>query len=166
LADKAFVEVKLKVKEQGGDKIYDLSFYLDEKLVAKRVYKKGETIAEEGKIPDGVVIEKFEDGKIKNVISYKDGKRNGRAIGFYKNGRIKVEAHYKNDDPTKLTRFYFEDGGLMSEVKYEGKQKVYYKEYHKNGNLKEEIYYLDDEAISKSYDIKGNPIVNQRLKLD
>lgn len=137
---------------------YELIFLSEGKVIATRVYKKGQTIVSDGIIPEGQVVEKYKNGKIKNIIHYKNGKREGKALNFYQNGRIKIESTYINDNPVGITNTFYETGQLKSESKMIDGKKSLYKKYYENGKIKEEVSYKNGEGISKTYDANGNPI--------
>lgn len=150
------IEVRFNVlKKNTKFPEFELTFLSEDKVFARRVYKNGQTIISEGIIPDGQVVEKYENGNVKNVLHYKNGKREGKAIGYYQSGKIKIEAMYKDDNPVGLMRTFYENGQLKSESKILDGKKIYYQEYYKSGQLKEEVYYKNGEGISKTYDING-----------
>jgi len=73
------VELKLHViNSDSKSPQYELVFYRCGKKVARRIYNEGKTILSEGKIPDGQVVERYEDGSIKNIFIYKNGKKMGK----------------------------------------------------------------------------------------
>jgi antitoxin component YwqK of YwqJK toxin-antitoxin module len=159
LSNSNIVEVRYNVlnKEMKAPE-YELTFFSMGKVIAKRVYQKGKVLVSEGNIPDGQVVEKYEDGKIKNIFNYKNGKLEGKATGYYKNGKIKIESCYENNNPVGLSKTYYEDGHLKSESEVKDGKLISYKEYYQTGQLKEEVRYRNGEGISKTYDIKGNEI--------
>jgi antitoxin component YwqK of YwqJK toxin-antitoxin module len=106
---------------------YELIFLSEGKVIATRVYKKGQMIVSDGVIPDNQVVEKYENGKIKNIIHYKNGKREGKAIGFYQSGKVKIESTYKNDNPVGITKTFHETGHLKSESEIVGGKKNHIK---------------------------------------
>jgi len=153
------IEVKFNILKKGTKyPEYELTFYSGYKVIATRVYKNGQTIVSEGVIPDSQVVDRYENGKIRNIIQYKKGMREGKAIGFYQSGKLKIESTYKNDNPNGITKTYYETGQLKSESEIVEGKNVLYKEYHENGKIKEEEYYKNGEGISKIYDINGNPV--------
>ena len=146
------IEVKLNIQNQDSkDPRYELIFYVDGKEIAKRVFEKGKNIFSEGEIPDGQVVEKYDNGNIRNMFSYKNGKRNGKAFSFYESGRLKKEGVYLDGNPIGINKKYYENGNLMVESKIKDGRNIYYKEYYENGHLKQEVYYKGDEIIRKMY---------------
>lgn len=153
------VEVKFNVfNKNTKSPEYELTFYSGGKVIARRKYKNGRTLVSEGTIPDGQVVEKYENGNIKNAMYYRNGKREGKATGYYQSGKIKIEAMYKNDNPVGISRSFYENGQLKSESKIDDGKKIFYKEYYRNGQLKKKVYYKNGQGISKTYDINGKLI--------
>jgi antitoxin component YwqK of YwqJK toxin-antitoxin module len=134
---------------------YELLFFVSGKRIASRVFKEGKTISEEGEIPNGVVIERYDNGNTKNILIFKNGKRNGKAVGFYESGKLKKTVTFRNDNPVGETRMYYENGNLMMESRIENGKQVYYRDYYPNGQLKQEVYCKGDKIIRKMYDIDG-----------
>jgi antitoxin component YwqK of YwqJK toxin-antitoxin module len=138
----AFGEVNLKltiIKDtSSANPIYEVLFYENGEEIAKRVYQEGKTLVSEGRIPEGIAIERYPGGNIKNIITYKDQKRNGKAFGFYESGKLKIEACYRNDNPIGIGKRYYENGNLMAERKIIDSKEIYHREYDETGRLKEE----------------------------
>ncbi len=114
------------------------------KVIAKRIFKDGKTLSE-GEIPDGIILERYENGKIRNVFIHSGGTRNGPALGLYLSGKMKLEVTYKDGYPSGIARRYYENGNLMVESKMINRKNIYYKEYFENGKLKEEVYHEKEE---------------------
>lgn len=123
--------------------VYEMNFYVNEKKIAKRIYQHGLIKFSEGEIPDGEVVELYPSGKVKNIISYKDGVRNGKVTGYYENGGVKLVSEYINDNPNGITKKFYKNGVLMVESKIVDGSAVYYKSYNINGTLNEHIQYED-----------------------
>ena len=150
------IEVKFNIQDQySNNPKYELIFSSGGQVIARRTFEKGKIIFEEGEIPDGQVIEKYDNGNIRNLFSYKKGKRNGKAFSFYENGRLKMEGTYLENNPIGITKMYYENGNLMMESKIKDGKNIYYKEYYENGQMKQEVYYEGDEIRRKMYNING-----------
>ena len=123
-----------KIKDEAtGQMIYHLVYKSGEKVIAKRSYSNGKTILNEGEIPDGMVIENYPNGKVKNIMFFENGKRNGPAISLYESGRIKGQTYYKDDNPTGKGFYYFESGALKTEFENKGGKNLYHYEYTESG---------------------------------
>jgi len=155
--DSGEVTLRFRTLTEPGSKIpkYELRFYENGKEIAKRIYQSGKTLLSEGKIPDGIVIELYDDGKIRNIFNYKDGRRNGRVFGYYKSGKLKAIGTYRGDNPIGIMRRYYESGNLMAEEEIVHGKPIYYKDYYENGQLKQEVYYKGDKIIRNVYDVDG-----------
>lgn len=127
------VEFSKKKDAKTGLMVYHLVFKRGKVIIAKRSYRNGETILEEGKIPDGMVVENYKGGKVKNIIFFKNGKRNGPAIGLYESGRIKVQSFYKDGNPTGKGFYYFESGAIKAEWEIANGKELYHYEYTESG---------------------------------
>jgi antitoxin component YwqK of YwqJK toxin-antitoxin module len=127
------VEFSKKKDEATSRIIYHLVYKRGEKIVAKRSYINGKTILNEGEIPDGMIIENYPDGKIKNIMFFRDGERNGPAIGLYESGRIKAQTYYKDGNPIGKGFYYFDSGALKTEWEIKDGKNLYHYEYTESG---------------------------------
>jgi antitoxin component YwqK of YwqJK toxin-antitoxin module len=127
------VEFSKKKDQDKGHIIYHLVFKRGDEVIAKRTYSNGKTILDEGEIPDGMVIENYPDGKVKNIMFFKNGKRNGPAISLYESGRIMGQSFYKDDNPTGKGFYYFESGALKTEWEIKDGLNLYHYEYTESG---------------------------------
>jgi antitoxin component YwqK of YwqJK toxin-antitoxin module len=127
------VEFSKQKDTKTGLIIYHLVFKQGEVIIAKRSYRNGETILEEGKIPDGMVVENYKDGKVKNIIFYQNGKRNGPAISLYESGRIKTQSYYKDGMLEGKAYYFFESGAIKAESKIVHGKQLYHYEYTETG---------------------------------
>ena len=129
------------------------------KILARVIYKDGQAISE-GSVPDGLIIEYYEDKKIKNIYVNKHGTRNGPALGLYNNGGVKAEAYYEDGYPTGMGRRYYENGNLMAEWNLVNGKETFHREYYENGKPKEEVYYEGGKSKRKVYDPDGKLMMN------
>ncbi len=68
-------------------------------------------------IKDGVVNSYYDnDIQKESEITYKMGKKEGRAVTYYRNGKIKTKSYYKNNKLNGKATFYNQDGEITSEV--------------------------------------------------
>ena len=116
-----------------GQMVYYLVYKRGHEVIAKRTYSAGKTILNEGEIPDGIVIENYPDGKAKNIMFFKNGKRNGPAIGLYESGRIKGQSYYKDGNPIGKGFYYFESGAIKTEWEIANGKELYHYEYTESG---------------------------------
>lgn len=125
-------EAKLK-----NDTIYTIVYGKDIQSPDFRATDK----VEEGKLfqskKEGTWTTYFKTGKMKMIAEYKNGKPNGKFLKFYENGKprekgIFVDNHYHDT----LFRYY-QNGNLESMVVYneKGEENGTNKYFHDNGNL-------------------------------
>jgi len=65
------------------------------------------------------VVERFDDGSVKLECDFRDGKKHGVCIQYYKNGNIEYEAEYKNDILDGASKFYHPNSKLHWQVMFE-----------------------------------------------
>jgi antitoxin component YwqK of YwqJK toxin-antitoxin module len=120
-------------------------FYSEGKEIAQQVRDRDGTIIKAiGTVPDGIVREYFESGKLKEVSSYKNNKREGTSKWYYENGVLRAERPYKDDKLNGIVKWHYTTGSLGTEFNYtDGKLEGLTRLYWENGNLKAEDYYKD-----------------------
>ena len=69
-----------------------------------------------GAIPDGAVKVLDEDEIIRLSENYKDGKRNGPTISYFKSGKVSSESNYTEGKLNGKLTAYSRDGKIASEV--------------------------------------------------
>ena len=80
--------------------------------------------------------------------------KNGIVKGYYLNGNLKSEYHYKDDEKHGLCKWYYSDGKLEYEHNYkDGKLHGICKGYYSDGKLQYEYNYIDGKrhGICKRY---------------
>lgn len=97
----------------------------------------------------------YENGSLKEINNYKDGKEDGKNIKYYKNGQLKFEGQHIEGDRYGKFIWYKEDGKIKEAIelqrdsKYEialGKWK-----YYDNGQLKSVELYRREELVEWKY---------------
>jgi len=135
-------------------------FYSDGKEIAKQILDEDENIIKTiGKIPDGIVREYYESGKLKAEWNYEKGKPDGICKTYYESGELMFEYNYKDGDREGITRSFYMSGRLKYEYKYRGgKLDGTVKKYYRNGNIAFVWKYKDGkrEGIAKSYSKNGS----------
>lgn len=128
-------------------------FYEDKKNGCAQYFDSLGNIVKELFYIDNVIqneqIEYYPSGKIKSVSNFKDGKKVEEAFEFDENGMV-------------ITELIYDDGFLKSEKKInrhnsDGKKTGYWRDFYKNGKLKEESNFLNGikKGISKKYTLSG-----------
>ena len=133
IAQLIIMEFKAEKDTETGQSVYNLVFKSGDEIIAKRTYCNGETILSEGKIPNGMVVESYLNGKVKNIMFYENGERNGPAISLYESGSIKSQIYYKNDNPIGKGFYYFESGAIKTEWEIQNGKEIYHYEYTESG---------------------------------
>ena len=135
-------------------------FYSDGREVAREILDgDGKVIKANGKIPDGIIKEYYESGKLKTEWNYKNGKLKGICKTYYESGELMFRYNYKDGERDGVTRSYYKNRKLKYEYKYRGgKLEGIIKKYYRNGKLAFKWKYKDGkkEGITKSYYRSGS----------
>lgn len=107
-----------------------------------------------------IVLRKyFDNGILENEVRINsDSVLNGTSRSYYKSGKIRVEAYFKDGKRNGVAKGYFDNGQLHYIGRYRDDQKdssFYW--YDENGHLKQLENWLDGEQIGeqKSYFLNG-----------
>lgn len=109
---------------------------------------------------DGLVVKKKNGVKVSEV-TYAAGKKEGRAINYFRSGKEELVLYYKNNLKEGLATTYYESGIVKKESPYEkGQLDGVQKHYFSNGNISAEVNYKDGLQSRKmtEYYKSGNPI--------
>lgn len=119
------------------------------------------------------------DGSLLASYSLKNGKKEGKAYNYYKNGKVDFEFFYVNGLKEGIVKRYYMNGKLYSETPYthdtiDGIRKIYYENgivssetpYCK-GNLEPGLKEFDTDGKLKTKDISIliKPIGNNKIQL-
>lgn len=115
---------------------------------------------------NGYILEKEED-KILAKMPILEGKENGKAIGWYKNGSKKFERNFLNGNREGIHRAWYENGRLaflyfFHEDKFEGKQMSFFESGHRWQYLNYQNGY--EEGKQKTWNDSGRVINNFTVK--
>ena len=170
------------VSVMNSDKTTVKIFYDGGKEIARQILdKEGNIIETNAKIPDGVVKEydengklafewKFKSGRLEGLSkefslsgtliaerNYRNNQREGVSKKYYKSGKLLAERNFKEDKLDGMTKMYYESGKVFAELNYKaGKLDGTSKTYYENGTLgSEEIYKNQQKIRIKSYDQQG-----------
>lgn len=102
----------------------------------------------------------YENGKLKEVTNYENGKLNGQIKQYYENGNLKTIGPVKNGSLKGVWKDYFENGNLKR-VYWWGPfyvQPTTYKDYYETGKLKQIKKYDKNGGLTewKMYHQNGN----------
>lgn len=105
--------------------------------------------------------------EVNELITYKNGMRNGLNIKMNMRGFLYKWVNYKNDSLDGLYREYTRDGKLMSEINYklgqlEGVKKVFYED----GKIQETAQYANNKrnGMTEWFDLEGNVTIQFNYK--
>ncbi len=160
-----FKEIVRKTRLEPGRSFFESIFFGDGEEIARYKEKDGQIYDYSGYIPDGLV--KFSDASSETygIEYYKKGEKHGEAKTYYKNDRLKEEAHYRRGKLIESAEFYH-DGIVRMKRNYEkllgseyrgNKESGIGKVYARDGKLKFEWQMLggDYENFKKSYNSNG-----------
>jgi len=109
-----------------GNTTYKINFYQDGRLLAEKnnvetyaievVNKEGVLIRYElnGNVPDGDVVEYYENGALMVEKKYLGGQKNGAYKLYYPSGNVWKEGRFRSDQMIRL-KTYAENGILLSD---------------------------------------------------
>ena len=104
------------------------------------------------------VVKYCRDGKVTDLVNYKDGKKNGLFRRWQENGQLWIEQNYKDGLRDGLQRDWYDNGQLWYEKNYkEGKKDGLHRGWHEDGQLHWEKNYKDGNLLSeKCWNKDGN----------
>lgn len=117
----AFYRV-LAVGEKGEKMFYD--YYMDGRLKAEKRYIKVDRRDDKKTILTGVCRTFYPSGKVESVMTYKDGKANGRAVSFFPNGEVGIKLNYTDGVLDGMSYTYNEWGKLEYTTVWQKGQKL------------------------------------------
>ena len=133
-------------------------YWLTDYYISGAVQMEGLSLEQNAEVFQGTVKWYFENGKVFQIVNYKNGILFGTRKAFFENGNLKSETTYKNGKKDGVWKEYFEKGKLMESGTYEkGEKEGLWKIYYTNGKLKEEGEYVFDRKVDvwKTYYYDG-----------
>tara|TARA_B100000780_G_C21069491_1_gene430264 strand:- start:112 stop:1341 length:1230 start_codon:yes stop_codon:yes gene_type:complete len=116
-------------------------------------------------IKNGKEIGYFKNGEIKYKLNWKDDKREGKQTDYFENGKIDLEIFHKNNEKDGFEKEFYANGELKKTLKFKnGKREGEYEEFYENGKVKIEGNFINNKesGIWRFYDQKGN-ILNEKI---
>jgi len=142
--DGEFVEEKGSFKKGNRQGEWKRFFNKSEIVLSVYNYKNG--------ILEGKYTNFFNDGKIQNELTYKNGKKEGPAKYYHRNGELSMVANYKNDVLSGKRIGYLQNGELSLKENYaDGKREGVFVRYFQSGILKDVVTYENDLPVGKYY---------------
>ncbi len=106
------------------------------------------------------------DGKIRFVVNYIDGLKNGDELSFNTRGQIEARTSYRNDQLDGISGTY-KSGRPTQEISYRnGQYDGPTKKYFPNGKIQQEINFKDGKqhGMFKYFDEEGNVTLEYEYK--
>ena len=106
------------------------------------------------------------DGKIRFVVNYIDGLKNGDELSFNTRGQIEARTSYRNDKLDGISGTY-KSGRPTQEVSYKnGQYDGPTRKYFSNGKIQQEIFFKDGKQHGsfKYFDEEGNVTLEYEYK--
>ncbi len=100
----------------------------------------------------------YEDGTLKTLETYLDGKLDGEICLYWPNGKLKRKCQFQKGVRHGLDQMWSEEGKLLDEGNYsQGKPVGKHCRWTSQGQLLEEIEYLEPSRFNiRQWDEKGN----------
>ena len=85
---------------------------------------------------DDLMVSSYPDGTPKMIVTFRDGKKEGKSSSFSPDGSIKTVMYYQNDELNGAVQFYHPNGTLRSDMTYcNGETCGEERDYDEQGNL-------------------------------
>lgn len=102
-------------------------------------------------VKHGKLNEFFKDGKIKQEASFKDGKKDGPLIWYTESGKKTMLKNYKMGDLHGQYQDWDNNGVLLEEGQYKNDKRDGLWKRYDDGELELEIKYKDGDVVSKTH---------------
>ena len=85
---------------------------------------------------DDLMVSSYPDGTPKMIVTFRDGKKEGKSSFFYPDGSIETVMYYQNDELNGAVQHYHPNGALRSDMTYcNGEACGEERDYDEQGNL-------------------------------
>jgi antitoxin component YwqK of YwqJK toxin-antitoxin module len=137
------------IHDQSGKELYRDADFTDESSNNNDVEDTPSPIAQE-EIPEGTVIEYYENGQKESECTYQDGKEDGLHKYWHENGQISAEENWKDGNLEGKVFTWYENGQKSAEENWKddnknGKLTTWYE----NGQIESESYFKDHNEDGK-----------------
>lgn len=102
-------------------------------------------------------------------IPYKNGKKEGKGLGYYEDGNLKYELNFKNNKKEGVEKYFYPSGILSEIINFKNDLVTgTHKLYHENGNIKRIKKYKIENGIvycdadDKIFDLDGKFVREQK----
>lgn len=100
----------LTVDRQRQKVFYD--YYITGQLYAEKHYISINKVDDKQTVLTGIALTFYKSGRIESIMTYSNGKANGRAVSFFANGNVGMKLNYTNGVLNGTTYTYSEHGKL------------------------------------------------------
>lgn len=100
----------LTVDRQRQKVFYD--YYITGQLYAEKHYISINKVDDKQTVLTGIALTFYKSGRIESIMTYSNGKANGRAVSFFTNGNVGMKLNYTNGVLNGTTYTYSEHGKL------------------------------------------------------
>lgn len=100
----------LSVDKQGQKVFYD--YYITGQIYAEKHYISINKVDDKQTVLTGIALTFYKSGRIESIMTYSNGKANGRAVSFFANGNVGMKLNYTNGVLNGTTYTYSEHGKL------------------------------------------------------
>ena len=100
----------LTVDRQGQKVFYD--YNISGQLYAEKHYISINKVDDKQTVLTGIALTFYKSGRIESIMTYSNGKANGRAVSFFANGNVGMKLNYTNGVLNGTTYTYSEHGKL------------------------------------------------------
>lgn len=98
----------------------------------------------------GTCTEFTDNGLIRSLVQYKEGKKDGETKWFYTSGKLAMQQTYSNNMLEGPQKVYNQQGILTSDGQYKaGLKNGNWTEYYDSGKMKSQGAYVDDKQVGK-----------------
>ncbi len=169
-------QLSLKMYYENGKPLYFIQYFEDGKIKARqydsigyqwitRYNEKGILIEKQqlkNSLLVGNVYQFYDNGKIKAIIPYKNGKKHGVFKMFFPDGKLQIIGHFENDTLHGLIKSWNIDGMFAEEFYNKGKRTGIWKYYYPGGQLKTTLSFTEIGTVKErvDYDSTGK-IINK-----
>ena len=117
-------------------------------------YETGELFQEysitEDSVRHGAFIEYFKNGRIHQVDTFLEGRRNGLNIIYFSNGQAKSKHHYRSGIPDGKYQWFYETGNIKQEGHYShGRINGEVQTYYESGELRANMHFVNDHKVGQ-----------------
>ncbi len=157
-----FGDKKVKIKIYDYYKTYGEMFAREDVLLERDSI---EAVKKDEKQKEQQQKEFFSNGKVKTIVNYKNGKKNGLSVEYYDNGNKKKEEKYKDNELDGKVFEYYPTGKVKSVSNYiAGKLEGLIQEYYEDGAVSKTMFYSNNQLGGQYKSYYKNGVVSTEVQ--